>query len=158
MKTLWKCPLFSYSVKKRRLKCTFGSDWDRETHEKACKGAPCDIVRTLKSISAIELFKVYPKLQPLSLLRSGKTMIDKEYKKIWKNIINVLTGILWSLRPILEAEGIRTISINLSPIPFQDMRLSESLKKIAQKYNVDFSVFNFEITETALSNTTLVES
>ena len=38
------------------------------------------------------------------------------------------------------------------------MRLSESLKKIAQKYNVDFSVFNFEITETALSNNTLVES
>jgi len=26
--------------------------------------APCDIVRTLKSISAIELFKAYPKLKP----------------------------------------------------------------------------------------------
>ena len=26
--------------------------------------APCDIVRTLKSISAIELFKEYPKLKP----------------------------------------------------------------------------------------------
>ena len=25
--------------------------------------APCDVVRTLKSISAIELFKVYPKLK-----------------------------------------------------------------------------------------------
>ena len=58
----------------------------------------------------------------------------------------------------LEAAGIRTISINLSPIQFQDMRLSEALEKIAQKYKVDFSVFNFEITETALSNNELVES
>ena len=58
----------------------------------------------------------------------------------------------------LKKMGIEFISVNLSPVQFQDINLIESLYEIAMKYEIDFSIFDFEITETFVEQEQLVET
>lgn len=57
----------------------------------------------------------------------------------------------------MESIGIEFINVNISPFQFQDGNLVVNLKKIADKYNVDFSIFDFEITESAVKSEKLME-
>ncbi len=53
----------------------------------------------------------------------------------------------------MEALGLKYIEINLSPIQCMHKGLADELIAIANEYHVDMSRFNFEITETAMTDT-----
>lgn len=57
----------------------------------------------------------------------------------------------------IAKSGLQFINVNLSPLQFQDRHLVERLKEIADMYEVDFSLFDFEITETAITNESLLQ-
>lgn len=48
----------------------------------------------------------------------------------------------------LEALGIEFLNVNISPVQCHDLHLSTRLKAMSDSYGLDFSLFNFEITET----------
>lgn len=53
--------------------------------------------------------------------------------------------------------GIKFLSVNCSPMQFQDLELADKLKKIADRYKVDFSNFRFEVTESYISNNDIMK-
>ncbi len=53
----------------------------------------------------------------------------------------------------MDALGLKYIEINLSPIQCMHKGLADELIAIANEYHVDMSRFNFEITETAMTDT-----
>lgn len=57
----------------------------------------------------------------------------------------------------LSALGLKFINVNLSAVQFQDMNLASNLEKTAMKYGLDLSIFDFEITETGITNDQLIE-
>lgn len=57
----------------------------------------------------------------------------------------------------LSEKGIEFININCSPVQFQDHKLVDNLKRIADRYKVDFSIFKFEITESFISNDDMIK-
>ena len=58
----------------------------------------------------------------------------------------------------MDALGLKYIEINLSPFQCMHKGLAEELIAVAKEYNVDMSRFNFEITETAMTDTKALNS
>ena len=52
----------------------------------------------------------------------------------------------------LDEWGVRSINVNLSPAQCLDERLCADLTAIAQKYGVDMSLFDFEVTESSFGD------
>ena len=58
----------------------------------------------------------------------------------------------------LDAMGIKFINVNISPVQYQDRNLVDSFKAIADSYNVDFGLFDFEITETVDDSSIMIDT
>ncbi|MGY3725414.1 EAL domain, c-di-GMP-specific phosphodiesterase class I (or its enzymatically inactive variant) [Granulicatella balaenopterae] len=56
----------------------------------------------------------------------------------------------------LASMGIKFINVNCSPVQFQNINLVEELKGIADRYEVDFSIFDFEVTESNMNSENLL--
>lgn len=57
----------------------------------------------------------------------------------------------------LKEMGINFITVNVSPLQFEDTQLVHKFRQIASVYGVDLSVIEFEITESAMLNTALFD-
>ena len=53
--------------------------------------------------------------------------------------------------------GITFLTINCSPVQFQDLFLADKLKAISDAHHVDFSFFKFEVTESTMNNNALMK-
>lgn len=62
----------------------------------------------------------------------------------------------WISKNNLKELGINCINVNCSPVEFQDLNLSDKLKKIADDYKIDFSMFKFEVTESYIANSDIM--
>lgn len=57
----------------------------------------------------------------------------------------------------IDEMGLSFVNINCSPVQFQDINLVDKLKAISDKYDIDFSMFNFEVTESTMNNSELMK-
>ncbi|MGY3724687.1 diguanylate cyclase/phosphodiesterase [Granulicatella balaenopterae] len=57
----------------------------------------------------------------------------------------------------LKEMGINFITVNVSPLQFEDTQLVHKFRQIARDYGVDLSMIEFEITESAMLNTALFD-